>query len=319
VGQALIDWKATDWLRVTGGKMPNPLFTSSMVWDPDLNPEGLTVRGNYKVNPDLSFFGVFGEWVYQDYSTPSSTTYGLGLGKQNLFLQAFELGGEFKFTPKSAMKVALNYYNYTGGHKDSGFAKPSFKGEPTTVAAGNFNNSADQIGVNDLSVFEIPLEVKFPLMGTAAVAFGNYAKNTDAEDRARIAGKSAYSNQDYAFQIGFALGSEDKPIGLRQGLTLGGNAKKGWWEARTFYQEVRQYALDPNLVDSDFFEGRTNLKGFYVAAAYSPIDDLITTLRFGTAKRLNTNLGTAGFNGDLPLINPITNFKIIQFDVTLNF
>ena len=34
--------KATDFLSIQGGKHKNPLFTSPLVWDPDVNPEGLS-------------------------------------------------------------------------------------------------------------------------------------------------------------------------------------------------------------------------------------------------------------------------------------
>jgi hypothetical protein len=240
------------------------------------------------------------------------------VGKQNLFLQVLEAGGQYKFDEKTWYKVAVNYYNYTGDKGTSGFDKP-FTGQPTVQTAGNFNDPVNQIGVNHLRVIELPMEFKFSLGGNAATVFGNFAKNTDASARATAAGQSAYSGEDKAYQIGFAIGSDDQPIGLSQGLVLRGNAKKGAWEVRTFYQQVQQFALDPNMVDSDFFEGRTNMKGNYFAAAYSPMNDVITTVRYGTAKRANSNLGTGGFNGDLPLINPITDWKIFQFDVTLRF
>ena len=319
VGQAFLEWKPNEYFGLTGGKMANPLYTSLMVWDQDLSPEGVAARGKFKVNDNFTTFVTFGEFVYQDYSSsPSGTSYSVGFGKQNLFLQAFEVGGQYQFNEKSWIRAAVNSYNYTGHKGAGGFDKP-FTGQPTSVAAGNFNDSSNQIGVNNLQVIELPFEWKFPLLGNAATLFGNFAKNSDAAARATAAGKSAYGGEDKALQIGFAIGSDDQPIGLNQGLVLRGNAKKGAWEVRTFYQKVEQFALDPNMVDSDFFEGRTNMKGQYFAAAYSPMDDVITTFRYGIAKRANSNLGTGGFNGDLPLVNPITDWKILQLDVTLRF
>ena len=75
----------------------------------------------------------------------------------------------------------------------------------------------------------------------------------------------------------------------------------------------------PTLLDSDFFEGRGNLQGLYTAFAYSFTDAMIGTLRYGVAERINDQLGTGGYNADLPLPNPINRFQIMQADMTLRF
>ncbi len=44
--QAYFDWTISDSLRLTGGKMPNPMYRpgwSHLVWDDDINPEGLAL------------------------------------------------------------------------------------------------------------------------------------------------------------------------------------------------------------------------------------------------------------------------------------
>ena len=53
--------------------------------------------------------------------------------------------------------------------------------------------------------------------------------------------------------------------------------------------------------------------------AYSPADALITTVRYGQGKWYNEALGTGGDNPDLAPLNPITNWKLVQFDLTLRF
>ncbi len=41
VKRAMVGYKATDWLAIEAGRMNNPLYTTPMVWDADLNFEGL--------------------------------------------------------------------------------------------------------------------------------------------------------------------------------------------------------------------------------------------------------------------------------------
>jgi hypothetical protein len=88
---------------------------------------------------------------------------------------------------------------------------------------------------------------------------------------------------------------------------------------RAYWQHIEQYALDPNLLDSDFFEGRANLEGIYTALAYSLTDNTIATLRYGYATRINDQLGTGGSNQDIPQVNPITHYNIFQVDLTFRF
>jgi hypothetical protein len=317
VAQVFVGWRATDWLTLQAGKGPNQLFTTPMVWDPDISPEGFTERFNYKVNDSFTAFATFGQWMYQDFNPDNTDYQSLGYNKQDLLMYAWEIGSQYKISDSTSLRGAINYYTYTGG-KTGGF-KTNFTGEPTVTANGNFNNAANQIGVNDLRVIEVPLEFKFPLFRYSGMLYGNFAKNLDASDRAAHAGKAAYSDQDKAYQAGLSIGSQGLTYGPTQGPVYGTTAKKGTWEARTYYQRVEQFSIDPNLADSDFFEGRTNMKGYYVAFAYTPADALITTVRYGQAKRLNDALGTGGDNPDLPALNPVTDYKLMQFDMTLRF
>jgi len=102
-------------------------------------------------------------------------------------------------------------------------------------------------------------------------------------------------------------------------MVYGSTSRKHAWEVRTYWQHVEQYALDPNLLDSDFFEGRGNLEGIYTALAYSFTDNFIMTARYGYASRINNKVGTGGSNLDIPQINPIQYYNLFQVDMTLKF
>ncbi|MGE5071617.1 MAG: putative porin, partial [Bacillota bacterium] len=42
VGQAYFGYKGFKDITLTAGRMPNPLVSTLMVWDPDINPEGVS-------------------------------------------------------------------------------------------------------------------------------------------------------------------------------------------------------------------------------------------------------------------------------------
>jgi hypothetical protein len=196
--------------------------------------------------------------------------------------------------------------------------------DPTKPIAVN-NQYINQSGINDLLVFEMPAEFNFKLGRYTARVFGDFALNLDGADRARAAYNfvhnnptlgivplsRAYTDENKAYQIGFGIGN----LGLASGQT----SKKNTWEARAYWQHTEQYAVDVNLNDSDYFEGRGNLEGIYTALAYSLTDNIIATARYGYAQRINNNLGMGGSNQDLPQINPINNYNILQLDLTWRF
>jgi hypothetical protein len=192
----------------------------------------------------------------------------------------------------------------------------------------------NQVGLDHLMVVEIPFEFNFKISSLNAKAFGDLAYNLDGKQRAEdaaagyavylsqggngtsstIKGFSPQKNDVKAYQFGFAL-SNTKDIGLVNGSVL----KKNGWEVRSYWQHIEQYALDVNLIDSDFFEGRGNLEGVFVAAAYSFTDNTMATLRYGHADRINKLLGTGGSNQDIPQVNPVAEYDIFQADLTFKF
>jgi hypothetical protein len=345
IGEAYLGWRPTSWLDVSVGRVPQPLYTTAMVWDSDYTPEGLVEKLKYTYGP-VDYFATIGQYIYQDVTPTSAAAVEGGssssafLGNfsdQNAYLLAWQVGAVYHVDTNLSVKVAPVFYSYVGhGNANAGFYGPFVgqgvggftfdpTGAPTATSstlpgAFNGNSSYNQTGINNLSIIEFPMEADFKIGRLDARAFGDFSINLQGDDRARAAYNAAPEafpggvqlNQDQAMQFGLAVGNN-------LDLVYGSMPKKGTWEARAYWQHVEQYALDPNLLDSDFFEGRGNLQGFYAALAYSFTDAIIGTVRYGWAERINDQLGTGGYNADLPLPNPVNKFQIIQIDATWKF
>jgi hypothetical protein len=346
VGQAYVGWRPLSWLDISLGRVPQPLYTTSMVWDSDYCPEGIVEKMKYTYGP-ADYFITMAQYIYQDNSPSSdyqiqggsSAAFSVGdFSDQNAYLLAWQIGATYHVDTNLSAKVAPIIYTYVGhGNASSGFYGPFvgqgiggytfLPGASTSGIPGAFDTttSYNQTGINDLAIVELPMQVDFKLGSLDARAFGDYSINLEGDKRARaayaagtaIGGSSAFPggvqlNQAQALQAGLAVGNN-------LGLVYGTTSKKGTWEARAYWQHVEQYALDPNLLDSDFFEGRGNLQGVYTAFAYSFTDAIIGTVRYGLAGRINSQLGTGGYNADLPLPNPITRYQVLQLDLTMRF
>jgi len=316
LGQAYLGWRPTDWYEMTVGKMPNPLYVTAMVWDSDLNPEGAVEKFKLSLSPQVDLFANFGQFIYQDTNPdtafPSSDT----------FLLAWQVGASAKFTKDLSAKVAPVIYNYTGVGQNNGLNN-AYTGQGLNginVGAATLNSAQfNQTGINDLLVLEVPAELNYKVGKYGARLFGDFAYNFYGDDRARAAATAAgpailphaFTGHNKAYQAGVAFGN--------LGLVYGQTSKKNTWEARAYFQHIEQYALDVNMIDSDFFEGRANLEGVYSAFAYSFTDSIIGTVRYGYANRIDKELGTGGVNPDIPVLNPIKNYHLVQLDLTWRF
>ncbi len=316
VGLAFIGWKPTDWAQVIAGRQTNPLYTTSMVWDPDITPEGLSEKFSYKLNDNASLFAVAGQYLYSQVGKRSGAWTSakldgpnLGLGSsQSAILFAYEIGGAYKFSENTSTKAAVNFYKYRLTADETVF-NSNFLGTGGSVA---------DLGIRHLQVVEIPMDVRFPVASLSGMVFADYAWNTQGNTRADASATPQIEGQNKALMIGLSLASSGVPQSANQGPALGSSAKKGTWEVRTYYQRTQQFALDQNMLDSDFFE-RTNTVGYYIAGGYSPANGIITTLRYGKAKRLNDSMSTGGFNDDSSDVGTINKYSIIQADLTLRF
>jgi hypothetical protein len=350
-GQAYLGWHSGDSVDIMAGKMPLPIYATSMVWDSDLVPEGLAERFKYTVG-NADFFANFGQFVYQDnnpsYISGSLVDSTVSSNTTPTFLLAWQGGVNYRFSENISAKIAGTLYQYvglvtnqilpgyySGGIGDTFIGEGSYGGPGSGTINGLTSQPGgapyNQVGVNNLLVVDIPFEVNFKISKLNARVFGDFAYNLEGKQRAAAAvsalaaqqvpgsgsqppllGYGAQTDDVKAYQIGFAIGNRDS-----LGLVYGSVAKKHTWEFRTYWQHVEQYALDPNLLDSDFFEGRGNLEGIYAALAYGFTDNVIGTVRYGYASRINDKLGTGGSNLDIPQINPIQRYNLLQIDMTV--
>ncbi len=358
IGQIYLGWRPESWMDVTLGKMPNPLYTSTLVWDPSLNPEGAAERFKHSVG-NADFFVTLGQFLYQD-TNPTQASPGffnpLSVNSSSLpFLLAWQGGVNYHFSKSVAFKVEPVFYQYirlNDGHSPYNSFSPDYSGtyvgQGSTIgingvpvsynlASPGFDGFySNETGINNLSILEIPFELDMKLKKLDLELFGDFAENLQGAQRATAAYNAANSSyfsiangiattlspisspqvlDDKAYQIGFAIAGKDS-LGLAAGSPI---SKKNAWEFRTYWQHIGQYALDPNLIDADVFEGAENLEGIYAAFAYSLSENMTGTIHYGHATRINKMLGTGGSDPDIPQMNPINSYDLFQVDLTFRF
>lgn len=313
IKRALLGWKVTDWLKVEAGRVANPLYTTSMVWDGDLTFEGLVEKIEYQWG-NVSLFGNFAQSQYlgdrQDFNTSTSD-------RDTNDILAFQGGAKFDITDTVSAKAAVTFSKFTNDHAAG--ASTFLPGLGSNAGKGASLGSGLN-ATNDIRTIEIPAEFVFKMAdGMRLAAFGDYVCNLDGEDRfqAAIAAASAVS-ASYGSAIRTA-GNDDKAwlLGLGLSRQVGKQSKEGDWSARLWYQDVGIYALDPNTVDSDFMDSRVNMKGIVLKGEYLLRDNVVLNLSAGHATRKNDKLASVTPAGDIAL--NVDHFNLYQTDITYKF
>jgi len=327
IGQAYGGYKGFPGFTFTGGRMPNPFVTTRMVWDDDINPEGLaeqwkhtfTIGGgaaapvsyskdgkNVAAPPPeplvkIDVFANFGQFVYDDSNpsnpigTPPTTTQPIGGETQqtplaNAFLLGWQVGAKFDFPHIAYFQLAPTLYNYTG---DGNTFNVHFSGDP----GGN------QTGINSLLVFDIPAEIGWKVGKIPMRAFGDFATNFEADDRATAAGHPGGGGQRYAYE---------------GGLGIGQLKKKHDWQMEAYWMHQEQFSLDPNLIDTDLFNALLNQQGVVVTAGYMLADAVFFNVTWSYAWRINGSYGTGG-TPDAITINPEDQYQLFQANLNFKF
>lgn len=328
VGQAYIGYKGFPGITLTGGKIQNPLVNTLMVWDPDINPEGLaeqwkhtfTIGGGgqapasyakdgktlVKTQPPepalkIDVFANFAQFVYDDANPenpigPRPTTSQPVTGETqrvpntDAFLLAWQVGAKFSFPNSFYFQFAPTVYNYTGNGD-------TFNIHYSGDAGGN------QTGINSLLVFDMPAELGWKVWNLPMRIFGDFAVNLEGDDRATAAGHSGEGDQRYAYNVGLGVGQ------LKH---------KHDWEIDAWWQHTEQYALDPNLIDDDIFDARENMEGVAVRAGYMLTDAVSFNLTYSYGWRIEDALGTGGIGGGIG-VNPLDKYQLLDVDLNIKF
>lgn len=319
VKRAMLGWNITDWLAVEAGRLANPLYTTSMVWDGDLTVEGLAEKANFKLGETDVFLTAFQAQYEGDRRQKNNNTGSTLAARSSNELLAFQGGAKFKLTDDVAAKAALTYYTYTN---NNGYGATGTGAFAPAVGSGA-GLGTNPLATNDLKIIEIPGEINFKLGGLEAKVFGDYAYNIDGDDRYKAAIANAQAqgaitaattaaairragNDDKAWLVGFGIAQkQDK------------KPKQGDWSANLWYQDVGAYALDPNTPDSDFFDSRVNMKGVVFKGEYALRDNVFVNFAAGHASRKDDNISAIGSGNDISL--NLDSYNLYQLDMTYKF
>lgn len=253
-----------DWLTVSGGRLPNPFFSTDLVWDDDLNFDGLaaTFRPWTRSDRTAKPFLTLGAFPLQEVESSATNL------ARDKWLYAAQAGLDWKMNANTRWRVGVAYYDYENiaavedqvidglyDYADSVLASRQKGNTRFEVApadrAGLYGLAADYSLVNltatvDLAHFE-PVHV---------ILDGDVVKNI-GYDEAEVNGR-------------LATPQEARTLGWQAKVTVGWPSMQnhGDWQAFLGYRHLERDAVLDAFADSDFRLGGTNSKGFFIGGLY---------------------------------------------------
>ena len=267
-----------------GGKQKNVFYTTDLVWDSDINPQGLTEQYKWTVGPKTAVTFRAGQLLMDDNNEFSGPT--TSATDAWMFYQQAEISQ--KFGSSIEAKIAPGFFLYNA-----------------STLAGLTNESAFNGTTENLKVVVLPGELSFANLGGAGYSLRGYwdlAYNTTAEDRVR----EAYAQP---------ASVDEDPLAWLVGLSYGYGAGKtaGDWKVSIDYREIGLGSIDPNINDSDFAFSKLNQKGIKASVSYNLTDFAsINATYFDTEEK--DALPGAG-----PAVANLDHSETLQLDLNVKF
>ncbi len=259
------EYNANDWLAITAGRTKNPLWlTNDMLWDSDINPEGISARVTAPVNYNWQIFGNAGYFALSELVGEPQDS-GLVFAQPGVSWKDNDGVYDFK------AGAAVYGFNHVKSHPVFG-NRPSATEYQTanTVAGGKYKygyNSVSpelEVNANILNPVPVPLLGYFGYNITYAGIFGNYIQNTQrsVDNKGLIAG----------FKIGQRSVSD-----------------AGQWQLGWSLRQLEKDAWLDTYPDSDFYGGATNVKGQKTQLAVGLMRDFAVNLAWLDARPISNS------------------------------
>ncbi|MBV4451971.1 MULTISPECIES: putative porin [Pseudomonas] len=220
-------------LHVIGGKMLQPWVSmADVIWDSDINPEGLAVTYKYPLGSSAELFGSLGNYSLKDNVNGDGVQF-----RNDLRMTAGQLGSRFSLTDNLKLTLGGSVYAFqndedsrcpTATGTTPGCLTPSETVANTT--AGNASEYRLYEGFSQVDIGGLAVPLSF---------YGQYVQNTKATDK----------DKDTAW----LLGAKSKVFGLNLDYN---------------YRDVQRYAVVGAFTDSDFAGGFTGARGHKFKVGY---------------------------------------------------
>jgi len=283
------DWlsQRKSWFRpgvtLWGGRVPNPWQSTDLVWDGDVNFEGLAARlrlGRWGGDADAHRNGVF------------MTLGGFPLQESERFadkwLYAGQIGTSWRTASSTGIDFSVAYYDFQ-----------KMRGEPNALGSIANDWTAPQFIQKGNSVIRISNDVGETAADPRLVGLAADFKVINALLRADLSGFApVVLTADYAVNRGFSRDDILKRTGTdieRRNKAYSFDVKignkrirqRGEWQTNVNWRHVERDAVLDAFTDSDVHLGGTDAEGWWLSGSMGIANDTWLTARWISADEID--------------------------------
>lgn len=294
VDQAYLDYRPVSGLEAWAGRMPNPWLSTDLVWDPDINFDGVALKYERALPAGFTPFLTMGAFAVQntDFDFPSTDT--SKVASHNKWLYAAQLGSDWKVNDTLDAKLGVAYYHFKNiqGRRsspcqplsatascDTDDSRPSFIQKGNTLFL-----------IRDLSLITDPNDPQFNYAGLASpfheidvtskldfdvwgprhlVFSADFVENLAYNYHSILAKSpinnyecSKYDTKGNCLVNTYHTGKQGFMVQTLLGYP---QVSERWqWSMLAGYKRLASDAVVDAFTDSDFHFGGTNAKGYYL-------------------------------------------------------
>lgn len=260
IDRAYAVWKPTRNLTFTGGRYPNPLETGSLVWDSDVNWEGLAARFTWPAETGEVFLQA-ASFFLDDVKS--------GDLAQPL-LVAYQAGGEKEVGDSLTLTAAVTKYDFINleTYRVEDLADPeSFVGYNHRHGQQMLFDSSGRL-LNRFSPVELRIELGLRKWSHLPFTFfGHVISNVSADLSSWL--EQAVPNAAGDPAALRAYGDEDRSFGYQVGIRFGQSRQSRHLFGEYAYQVLEDYAFPAVFSNSDFYDGYPNNRGHALSFGYN--------------------------------------------------
>ena len=261
---AYFDWhpSANEGLNILGGKMKNPFYKvakNELIWDNDLNPEGLAVKYVTPISDvDQLFFNGGGFWVDESTLDVDTSLWGAQTYlKHAIGNQDYVLAG-------------AGYFDYGNIEGRTALSDTWLSPRPSTsLFFGNTSSEPNGVYVSDYDIFEAFGEYGFKYGTMPLALFGSWVRNV-----------AASTDEDTGWLVGGRLNKAKNP---------------GSWELTYDYRDTQADAVVGGFIESDFVASRTDSRGHRFVFRYQILKPLQAAVTYYHLEDASSSTGDLDF------------------------
>jgi hypothetical protein len=310
--RAFLRYQPTSWLTAWAGRFPDPWFATDLVWDDDVNFDGVAVQLAPKIGDQLKPFLTVGAFPISNtpFNFPDNTSN--KASSRDVWMYAAQVGTDWRPDPDYEVKVGLAYYYFnnidgklsspctvltSSNPCDTDETRPGFTQQGNSLFAlrdllntGQTNPTQFQYYGLASKFHELNLTARFDYAAYEPVHVildADFVTNLGF-DRAVIAAKGPVNN------------SGPSPDGTHSGPWDGGNnafmgrltigyptLRERWnWNLNVGYKYIESDSVVDAFTDSDFHLGGTNAKGYFFGGGVGIARDVDLSARWYSAREV---------------------------------